>query len=152
MSFNSLQTGKPIQSTRITLILCLTSMSFNSLQTGKPIQSAMAMDMSTWGISKFQFPSNGKAYPKPKGPGIASTASTKSPKFQFPSNGKAYPKYSYRIRWNSTVGEVSIPFKRESLSKALWRQSRQRSLFVSIPFKRESLSKVERIKRSRRRE
>ena len=39
---------------------------------------------------EFQFPSNGKAYPKEfiqlrKEP-------IESPKFQFPSNGKAYPK------------------------------------------------------------
>ena len=38
--------------------------------------------------------------------------------------------------------KVSIPFKRESLSKAVELAVLQAVLYVSIPFKRESLSKV----------
>ena len=161
--------------------------SFNSLQTGKPIQSWT----DKWRgrvLRLFQFPSNGKAYPKnPMGP----TWQRKS-RFQFPSNGKAYPKkcqikkavkpktssfnslqtgkpIQREAPWSpksSTISRfnslqtgkpiqrkqpshhlllqnylVSIPFKRESLSKGenLFRQTVGRS--VSIPFKRESLSK-----------
>ena len=79
--------------------------SFNSLQTGKPIQ-------------------RGSFSPR-KG--------TKSRSFQFPSNGKAYPKASDRSMHRLSANEpVSIPFKRESLSKG-----RGNSLIISkrcIPF------------------
>ena len=85
---------------------------FNSLQTGKHIQS----DYTDWGRAgsqKFQFPSNGKAYPKkPMTPKCFSNIGFNSLQtgkhiqreerkfqpgntgkvFQFPSNGKAYPK------------------------------------------------------------
>ena len=61
--------------------------------------------------------------------------------FQFPSNGKAYPK-SKAARVDAPARYVSIPFKRESLSKVyLFRQPNCTHLYVSIPFKRESLSK-----------
>ena len=63
---------------------------FNSLQTGKPIQrGTIIMAVPIPVQNKFQFPSNGKAYPKririPKSP-------NHNTEFQFPSNGKAYPK------------------------------------------------------------
>ena len=67
-------------------------------------------------ISKFQFPSNGKAYPKltVEVGSIVNDGDV----FQFPSNGKAYPKRRPRFH-NATLqdNEVSIPFKRESVSK-----------------------------------
>ena len=38
--------------------------------------------------------------------------------FQFPSNGKVYPKYNVEvIEYDSLFDLVSIPFKRESISK-----------------------------------
>ena len=61
-SFNSLQTGKRIQSksfTNFPLVL----RSFNSLQTGKRIQRYNREDVTIF-AKEFQFPSNGKAYPK----------------------------------------------------------------------------------------
>ena len=109
----------------------------------------------------FQFPSNGKAYPKfftvlivasgficfnslQTGKHIQSIQPSvyflqREDKFQFPSNGKAYPK-SDPIDW---VGHdrVSIPFKRESISKVNLLIEQRPSLEVSIPFKRESISK-----------
>ena len=86
----------------------------------------------------FQFPSNGKAYPKERLPQTLASSFSLSfnslqtgkayPKlsrqehiyvdfeFQFPSNGKAYPKGS-RSREGTAADSVSIPFKRESISK-----------------------------------
>ena len=61
---------------------------FNSLQTGKRIQSSQHKKYYGEHIG-FQFPSNGKAYPKAKkSPPLTAEAIL----FQFPSNGKAYPK------------------------------------------------------------
>ena len=62
--------------------------SFNSLQTGKCIQRVVLMGMDCDEAQKFQFPSNGKVYPK--------------------RNSKIF-----QLRTN----QVSIPFKRESVSK-----------------------------------
>ena len=88
---------------------------FNSLQTGKPIQSEIFWHPHRL-LHPFQFPSNGKAYPK------ENTAAGKRAlldfKFQFPSNGKAYPKKTRVATESDEIGDwVSIPFKRESLSK-----------------------------------
>ena len=90
--FNSLQTGKPIQSMlvfrKVLMWTCVSipfkreslskaqwmqklrqftsPLSFNSLQTGKPIQSNREFK-ATVDNDLFQFPSNGKAYPKSYG-------------------------------------------------------------------------------------
>ena len=72
-------------------------------------------------------------------------------KFQFPSNGKAYPKaliagevFGWRLR-------VSIPFKRESVSKGTFLATIVAGIKgVSIPFKRESVSKGQSIRRTPR--
>ena len=91
--------------------------------------------------------------------------------FQFPSNGKAYPKLN-EAQKNWAAGSVSIPFKRESVSKEIilrWGEEDYISMFqfpsngkaypksageilkwlklkkVSIPFKRESVSKDEKV-------
>ena len=62
--------------------------------------------------------------------------------FPFPSNGKAYPKQS-RLTPRTCYGcIVSIPFKRESVSKGRQNQGLRWWNIVSIPFKRESISKV----------
>ena len=116
---------------------------------------------------EFQFPSNGKAYPKKvakkrkrgcqksvsipfkresvsKGAtGIREQQQDCSWSFQFPSNGKAYPKGHHSLGATGGFGWVSIPFKRESVSK-VGRCNRRirRERRVSIPFKRESVSKV----------
>ena len=65
-------------------------LSFNSLQTGKCIQRYYLLDSSYFRISEFQFP----------------------------SNGKVYPKRRRRIFVVEHRRKVSIPFKRESVSKA----------------------------------
>ena len=65
-------------------------------------------------IEKFQFPSNGKAYPKDECSN--QRTETGDDAFQFPSNGKAYPKNLKDLRTFVSY-LVSIPFKRESVSK-----------------------------------
>ena len=90
---------------------------------------------------KFQFPSNGKVYPKKRD---ITWPSRTWEVFQFPSNGKVYPKGRFVIDLNNT-SQVSIPFKRESISKDVNRMPiNLDQVFVSIPFKRESISKVRR--------
>ena len=134
--FNSLQTGKRI--TRMNLwqyLLCIdqfqfpsngkayhkvaaakehyiNTLSFNSLQTGKRITSANVRPRGQGGVSQFQFPSNGKAYHKAERLGR---------------------------KW---IGiDVSIPFKRESVSQVKIHDAFPCEPFeVSIPFKRESVS------------
>ena len=139
--FNSLQTGKRIQSgwgdffsikfnqkvsipfkrESVSKVNTTTprkelSESFNSLQTGKRIQRAKERTLKLSRVLKFQFPSNGKAYPKRLATG----------------------------RCRSSCSLVSIPFKRESVSKVKSRIKYQKpkKAVVSIPFKRESVSKV----------
>ena len=115
LSFNSLQTGRHIQSVHAYAQLH-NSVCFNSLQTGRHIQSRtlpIQVDLVQF-LEKFQFPSNGKAYPKRRirncgalppvecfnslqtGRHIQRSLTNIKPKtttpFQFPSNGKAYPK------------------------------------------------------------
>ena len=111
---------------------------FNSLQTGKCIQSQSRIQSRQKHRPGFQFPSNGKVYPKwwRVFGGHADTRSFNSLQtgkciqsvltqdeqswfvFQFPSNGKVYPKW-HRSEHRPIEPNryVSIPFKRESVSK-----------------------------------
>ena len=118
-----------------------------------------------WWIRRlFQFPSNGKAYPKPNS--INSTGGDNL--FQFPSNGKAYPKDRDR-RWQAILAtllgfnslQTGKPIQRKATAKAdrivedacfnslqtgkpiqsLQGRINIHENEVSIPFKRESLSK-----------
>ena len=61
--FNSLQTGKHIQSLSSLVVSRASQYRFNSLQTGKHIQSGNEHYVFLSDFM-FQFPSNGKAYPK----------------------------------------------------------------------------------------
>ena len=87
----------------------------------------------------FQFPTNGKAYPK-----LSDAEQTFFPtlEFQFPTNGKAYPKRKRKRRLIVGRLKVSIPYERESLSKAWQCLPSVPTYQVSIPYERESLSKV----------
>ena len=162
LRFNSLQTGKYIQSdvsifkifdrnfvsipfkresiSKGARTLCRPnrSLRFNSLQTGKYIQSEIDVRSNADINIGFQFPSNGKVYPKEKkeaekmkvisfnslqtGKYIQSTeyrqtVDNDNNGFQFPSNGKVYPKVLVTLFFIFTNHDVSIPFKRESISK-----------------------------------
>ena len=112
--FNSLQTGKYIQSSRRIFFmkiiwLCFNSLQtgkyiqrpypptatgsrsrFNSLQTGKYIQRKSIKHFGRYKRTRFQFPSNGKVYPKENGE--LNWFGIRQLPFQFPSNGKVYPK------------------------------------------------------------
>ena len=63
--------------------------------------------------------------------------------FQFPSNGKAYLNTTAVMAADDNEIEVSIPFKRESISELSQVTILQhKDLLVSIPFKRESISEL----------
>ena len=136
LSFNSLQTGKRIQSTPTIKFIRLADesrwlhSSFNSLQTGKRIQSHMKGFESvvltakskfpdTVPVKEFQFPSNGKADPKSKKV-ESGTSPCEDPLQSFNSlqTGKRIQSSLGGLRIKVTFWEiVSIPFKRESGSK-----------------------------------
>ena len=120
LGFNSLQTGKPIQSEKIKVLREEIKGCFNSLQTGKPIQSRTFQANRRYKMA-FQFPSNGKAYPKEREslcrvplikPNSFNSLQTRKPiqrgnglgtgdrllTFQFPSNGKADPKWDTELQ------------------------------------------------------
>ena len=56
---------------------------------GKAYPKSIGRDCHRQTSRQFQFPPNGKAYPKPKGTRLTDF---RDYKFQFPPNGKAYPK------------------------------------------------------------
>ena len=114
---------------------------FNSLQTGNHIQSESDPSTYKYLLSRFQFPSNGKSYPKvvcgipqqilndddsfnslQTGNHIQRCISNRCichpcDQFQFPSNGKSYPKITETELQEMIEKLVSIPFKREIISK-----------------------------------
>ena len=112
--FNSLQTGKYIQ--RLIAKLNVTRrliLSFNSLQTGKYIQSLDTPDASKKSWFGFNSLQTGKYIQRKF---LPTTGRRQNNGFQFPSNGKVYPKEGKGIRERYS-NIVSIPFKRESISK-----------------------------------
>ena len=87
----------------------------------------------------FQFPSNGKVYPKRS---VVIKWMKNIKMFQFPSNGKVYPKASvrechvrFKLGFNSLQTGRCIQRKNIKIAMAIF--------IVSIPFKREGVSKVE---------
>ena len=126
--------GKVYPKTRSGTQLTMKHKGFNSLQTGKPIQSERASEVEKILIRMFQFPSNGKAYPKVlegekrcekiwvsipfKRESLSKVdrydAYIKLLEFQFPSNGKAYPKTQPLI----SLRNCSIKFQFPSNGKA----------------------------------
>ena len=109
--FNSLQTGKRIQSEPLHLMKNGKGFQFPS--NGKAYPKRKKLNLKNEEFHQFQFPSNGKAYPKKE----IKKHSGLSIKFQFPSNGKADPKGMMLFFEELAPGCVSIPFKRESVSK-----------------------------------
>ena len=86
LSFNSLQTGRHIQTD--TGVTFKGGLSFNSLQTGRHIQTKWRELTNETESDWFQFPSNGKAHSDNHGSGNTKMSSPSL--FQFPSNGKAH--------------------------------------------------------------
>ena len=124
---------------RLTVSFSYATMSFNSLQTGKHIQSQLetAEQNKQRVMNKFQFPSNGKAYPKIK---WRDPTMTEQRTFQFPSNGKAYPKWRACKSCNKNQYTFQFPSNGKAYPKMIKPEFENRYL-VSIPFKRESISK-----------
>ena len=93
--------------------------------------------------SVFQFPTNGKAYPKVK-VGDSNEIVLTFSEFQFPTNGKAYPKVIREGERQSEAFEFS--FNSLRTGKPIQRRNLTPHLLnvvdvVSIPYERESLSK-----------
>ena len=141
MCFNSLQTGRYIQSLKpdgisVGAVCCLFQfpsngktypkvaqandefrkrVSFNSLQTGKGIQRHVRVPVSSLALLvAVSIPFKRERVSKvSKGFDLVRLTSM----FQFPSNGKGYPKRGKGISFVPISREVSIPFKRERVSK-----------------------------------
>ena len=113
--FNSLQTGKQIQSLKHSVYKLKILICFNSLQTGKQIQRITTVSFADFWQGGFQFPSNGKADPK-----LTSTQGTgqsETTGFNSLQTGKQIQRYSGLTDTAQKFMSVSIPFKRESRSK-----------------------------------
>ena len=113
---------------------------FNSLQTGKRIQRRVSA-----AESEVQYPEVSIPFKRESVSKAAETASGRSSplrKFQFPSNGKAYPKAVFHL-----LRRLVLCFNSLQTGKRIQRsfkKSLDGPIFcVSIPFKRESVSKVE---------
>ena len=88
-SFNSLQTGKCIQShPHVADLADITTFQFPS--NGKVYPKFIRSKFRHFVLEEFQFPSNGKVYPKLRWTEVPPAWRM----FQFPSNGKVYPKFS----------------------------------------------------------
>ena len=145
--------------------MMLEGQSFNSLQTGRHIQSEIQSFFSCYCYCyEFQFPSNGKAYPKtnPIGQWLgittdgfnslqtgrhiqrslnAQTATTTMNSFNSLQTGRHIQSPTERAKLGRRCARVSIPFKREGISKVGEVSDVVNSEIVSIPFKREGISK-----------
>ena len=114
LGFNSLQTGKRIQS----LVLWVLIRTFKKVSIPFKRESVSKEDLvvvKTIGAAEVSIPFKRESVSK----GRESLAKLKSRKclFQFPSNGKAYPKSPASSEAMIFSNRVSIPFKRESVSK-----------------------------------
>ena len=117
------------------------SKSFNSLRTGKHIQRIFYKHKKRrFSDEKFQFPTNGKAYPKQEDKG-----GKRSDRVSIPYERESISKGPQRRNLYMVHGHsVSIPYERESISKvpANERTAWMAMSYVSIPYERESISKV----------
>ena len=137
--FNSLQTGKCIQRAKETQGKQPWKYGFNSLQTGKCIQSE-SKQREKIAQKVFQFPSNGKVYSE--WIFVAScTSIVFSVSIPFKRESVFRALTTNGFKW--VERRVSIPFKRESVFRDLLRRSSASRRKVSIPFKRESVFRVE---------
>ena len=136
--FNSLRTGKPIQRRHYAFNQRFNQRSFNSLRTGKPIQS----DCRAWPCQarpSVSIPYERESLSKGETTVVEDDDGSR---FQFPTNGKAYPKeYILCMLWQESKCFNSLrtgkPIQRE------FRMTIEQieGVFVSIPYERESLSK-----------
>ena len=91
--------------------------SFNSLQTGRCIQSSEVTGLRQDDLSVgFQFPSNGKVYPKIAGQEDLD-ANDAEPCFNSLQTGRCIQSCALHSVRSADLKLVSIPFKREGVSK-----------------------------------
>ena len=136
-SFNSLQTGKRIQRRVSRGGKLLTPIRFNSLQTGKRIQSPrlfvgqnVSIPFKRESVSKVNVLTGGVVSIPFKRESVSKSVTRKDISldsdgfwFQFPSNGKAYLNLDAETSASGGFEvQVSIPFKRESISKNPYRK------------------------------
>ena len=93
-------------------------------------------------VVRFRFPSSGKVYPKALTDTYYRYPYESVNAFRFPSSGKVSPKQAVGLSPELLEQNVSIPFKRESVSKGILHLLLFWGERVSIPFARESVSKV----------
>ena len=135
--FNSLQTGKHIQRrlmTAASTAICLVSIPFKRESISKDGASNKDLYTYLFGFNSLQ---TGKHIQRKKSVGTAKNGKS----FNSLQTGKHIQRGNRRIRKRHTT-TVSIPFKRESISKETFSGSPLANRLVSIPFKRESGSKV----------
>ena len=136
VSFNSLRTGKHIQSPKMETRTLRSSEQVSIPYERESISKDVLPPELRLPICEFQFPTNGKAYPK--FPSMANF--NDDDRFQFPTNGKAYPKVVFLLTV-ARLSLVSIPYERESISKGIADDPLGVVRKVSIPYERESISK-----------
>ena len=113
--------------------------SFNSLQSGKSIQTGSTVTFAGVQGSAFQFPSIGKVHPNE----MKSTLDALKCQVSIPFNRESPSKLQTQSHHGEEGEKVSIPFNRESPSKLGGTGVSDHSLYkVSIPFNRESPSKL----------
>ena len=113
--FNSLRTGRCIQS-NISQEVLEQMLCFNSLRTGRCIQSRPCWRRNEELSRRFNSLRTGRCIQRHGG---TIFMFSKRRKFQFPTNGKVYPKYTFG-KLNSERLIVSIPYEREGVSKGQW--------------------------------
>ena len=141
-SFNSLQTGRCIQSFTPLWRVWRVGMCFNSLQTGRCIQRK-PQPVRTTRVVSFNSLQTGRCIQSftqqlqtvIEWTGFNSLQTGRCIQRSFPEEGKG-----------GLYVHVSIPFKREGVSKATTVTRNGSVVAVSIPFKREGVSKVALLK------
>ena len=116
--FNSLQTGKSIQSSAAAPPLHRAQNSFNSLQTGKSIQSLYDNLEAALRQIKVSIPFKRESLSKEM---LKSSGAVSRSSFNSLQTGKSIQRRS-QLRNHKRNEQVSIPFKRESLSKGKFRK------------------------------
>ena len=170
--FNSLQTGRYIQSIFWMLLQMEILYCFNSLQTGRYIQS-QAVLASLDKFTVFQFPSNGKVYTKKTiksrecccwwhcfnslqtGRYIQSPSSTWRQRIAvYCFNSLQTGRYIQRLdkSWHiiSTCQRFNSLQTGRYIQRLMWMWTQHTTVTVSIPFKREGIYKVTNPKKRRK--
>ena len=166
--FNSLQTGRSMESATTLAAFCQCVRCFNFPSNGKEHGKLKELEREISKAILFQFPSNGKEHGK--GSDGTCLHPSKLSKFQFPSNGKEHGKLNPEnlkdvigvksfnslqtgrsmesfLRINTNKLRANSSFNSLQTGRSMERKSgkevsRKEVTYVSIPFKREGAWKV----------